>query len=236
MNEIFIEIDTRIDDSYINVSETTATPGDVLKGKLFYDKNGELKEGEIEEKTIEITPSKEDQVIKNDELYSEIIVNKVTGEIDSNIQPFNIREGVSILGVAGNVAPDKPDQSKTVAPSESAQRVIADVGYELSEVIVEGIPQTYVGSGITKKASQTYKVSEEQRIIQGGVYLLGDQIIEGIDLDEKTVIPTTNEQVITSDVDGLREVIVKPIPGNFLDINLPENIYSGEVEVENGTN
>lgn len=235
MNEIFIEIDTRIDDSYINVSKTTTTPGDVLKGKLFYDKNGELKEGEIEEKTIEITPSKEDQVIKNDELYSEIIVNKVTSEVDSNIQPFNIKEGVNILGITGNMAPDKPDQSKTVVPNENGQRVIADTGYELSEVIVEGIPQTYVGSSVTKKASQTYKVSEEERIIQGGIYLVGDQIIEGIDLDEKTVVPTTSQQTITSDADGLREVIIKPIPGNFLDINLPENIYSGEVEVENGT-
>lgn len=235
MNEIFIEIDTRIDDSYINVSKTTTTPGDVLKGKLFYDKNGELREGEIEEKSIEINPSKENQVIKNDELYNEIFVNKVTSDIDSNIQPFNIKEGVNILGVTGNMAPDKPDQSKTVVPNENTQRVIADNGYELSEVIVEGIPQTYVGSGITKKASQTYKVSEEERIIQGGIYLLGDQIIEGIDLDEKTVVPTTNRQVITSNADGLREVIIEPIPGNFLNINLPENIYSGEVEVENAT-
>ena len=236
MNEIFIEINTRIDDSYINVSKSTVTPGDVLEGKLFYNKDGELKEGTLERKSIEITPSKEDQVINTGDLYNEIMVNKVTSGIDSNIQPFNIKEGVNILGVTGNMAPDKPDQSKTVTPNENTQRVIADTGYELAEVIVEGIPSDYVGSSVTKKAAQTYQVSEEDRVIQAGVYLTGNQTIKGIDLDEKTVVPTTNQQIITSDADGLKKVIVEAIPGNFLNINLPENIYSGEVEVENGSN
>lgn len=62
---------------------------------------------EIEPKleNIEITPSKEEQTFKSKNYYGydEVKVNGVTNEIDNNIKPENIKEGVSILGVSGNV-------------------------------------------------------------------------------------------------------------------------------------
>lgn len=49
-------------------------------------------------------------------------------------------------------------QSKTVSPSESAQTIKADNGYDgLSQVTVNAVSRTYVGSGVTKKSAATYK-------------------------------------------------------------------------------
>jgi hypothetical protein len=46
-------------------------------------------------------------------------------------------------------------QSKTVSHSESAQTVKADNGYDgLSQVTVNAVSKTYVGSGVTKKVLQ----------------------------------------------------------------------------------
>ena len=54
----------------------------------------------------EVTPAKEQQVIVADESFdglNQVIVNAVSNEIDSNIQPNNIKSGVSILGVIGTL-------------------------------------------------------------------------------------------------------------------------------------
>lgn len=94
-----------------------------------------------------VTPTKESQVIEADSEYvglNNVTVEAVTNEIDSNIQASNIRAGVNILGVEGNLEPDKPDQSKTVAPTKEQQIILPDTGYELSQVTVEAIPDNYI--------------------------------------------------------------------------------------------
>lgn len=95
----------------------------------------------LQDKTI--TPSTSKQKITADDGYTGIgtaTVEAVTSTIDSNIKATNIRAGVSILGVQGNLEPDKPDQDKTVTPSSSQQIVTADTGYELAQVTVEPVP------------------------------------------------------------------------------------------------
>ena len=55
----------------------------------------------------------------------------------------NIREGVTILGVAGSMSgtEDAKPQAKTVTPKSAAQQVLPDDGYNyLSQVTVEAIP------------------------------------------------------------------------------------------------
>lgn len=59
------------------------------------------------------------------------------------IIPSNIREGINILGVDGQMSGSegmKP-QSKTITPSSAQQTILPDEGYNcLSQVIVEKIP------------------------------------------------------------------------------------------------
>ena len=71
-------------------------------------------------------------------------------------------------------------QSKTVTPSESEQTVSPDSGYDgLSSVTVEAVSNTYVGSGVTKKAAQTITPGTADQTLAAGQYLSGAQTIKG---------------------------------------------------------
>lgn len=63
----------------------------------------------------------------------------------AKIIPANIKNGVSILGVQGTMTgqEDLQVQSKTVAPTFTAQTILPDEGYDyLSQVVVSAIPMT----------------------------------------------------------------------------------------------
>lgn len=71
-------------------------------------------------------------------------------------------------------------QSKTVSPSENAQTIRADYGYDgLSQVTVNAVSRTYVGSGVTKKSAATYTPGTSDQSIASGQYLNGTQTIKG---------------------------------------------------------
>ena len=106
---------------------------------------------------------------------------------DSNLTAGNIRSGVKIFGVSGTYAGSSSGgsgsvslQSKTVSPSESTQTVKPDSGYGgLSQVTVNAISTTYVGSGVTKKAAATYTPTTSNQTIAASQYLNGAQTIKG---------------------------------------------------------
>lgn len=85
---------------------------------------------------------------------------------------------VSIFAGAGAAAPKL--QNKSISPSESQQVVSPDDGYDgLSQVTVNAVSSTYIGSGITKKTAATYTPTTSNQTISSGQYLSGTQTIKG---------------------------------------------------------
>ena len=114
--------------------------GELISGTQ--DLVAEIDKGSVITQSKEVTPSTEKIVVVPDSGYylSQVSVKGVTSDIDPNIKADNIRLGTSILGVEGNLAPDKPDQEKSVVPSKLEQEVVADTGYELAKVVVKATP------------------------------------------------------------------------------------------------
>lgn len=69
----------------------------------------------------------------------------------------------------------------TITPSESQQTRTAGQGYAaIRQVVVNAVPDDYVGSGVTRKAAANYTPSESTQTIAAGQYLDGAQTINAI--------------------------------------------------------
>lgn len=127
-----------------NTQDATATAAEILSGKTAYNKGnkitGEMKNngavaGKITTKAGKYTVPQG---------YHD---GSGTVEIDSTEQAkiiaTNIRQGVTILGVAGSMSGSEgvKAQSKTATPSTAQQVILPDVGYtHLAQVTVAAIP------------------------------------------------------------------------------------------------
>lgn len=162
--------------------------------------------------TKTVTPKASSQTIKPDSGYDGL--SQVTVNGDSDLVAANIKSGVEIFGVTGTYSGAGVRlQSKSVTPSESAQSVSPDAGYDgLSKVDVSAVSSTYVGSGVTKKAAATYTPKKSAQTIAAGQYLDGAQTIAAI--PDSYIIPSGTKSITTN---GTQDVTAYA----SVDVNVP---------------
>ena len=143
--------------------------------------------GEKPEERFNVQPSTVEQTITPSEgkVFSGGTVKAVTADIDKNIVPNNVREGVTVLGVEGTMKEEKPEETFNVQPSTVEQTITPTAGSVFSRGTVHAVT-----------SSIDNNIQPEN--IREGVTVLG---VEGVLIEEKP-----NYRYMSGDVDrnGLR--------------------------------
>lgn len=214
-DEFEIDISDKIIEVKPNLKDIEITPS---KEEQIFESDGVNGYGNIKVEGAnlqdkEITPKVEKQEIIADEEYlalNKVIVNPVTSEIDNNITPENIRRGVSILGVDGDLETVKPGQEKTITPTKEEQMIVPDEGFELNKVIINPIPLQV--KEVVPSTEEIEVVPDEENL------LLEKVIVKPAPLVSKEVVPKEEVVEVLPDDNsiGLEKVIVNPIPEDYI--------------------
>lgn len=143
--------------------------------------NTSIKEIKPELENLTVTPLTEEQKFKSEKYgYDEVIVERVTADIDSSIKPENIKKGETILGIEGGY--EGVDTSDATANPNDI--LVGKTAYVNNEKI-EGI--------IPNNGILNYKPSKESQEIPSG-YTDGGTI-SGIISEELNIIPNVETQI-----------------------------------------
>lgn len=129
-----------------NTSNSTATEDEILDGEISWS-NGVKIVGKMPRKgavELEIT-SKDDEPSIPYGFHDGSGKAKISDTEKAKLIPSNIRQGVTVLGVEGEMSGTESvkAQAKTVTPSLVNQEIVPDEGYNyISQVTVNAIPVT----------------------------------------------------------------------------------------------
>ena len=172
------------------------------------------------EEVFDVQPTTSDQTITPTagSVFSGGTVRAVTKEIDTNIVSNNIKEGVTILGVAGTLKEEKPEESFNVQPTTAEQTITPTAGSVFS-------------GGTVKAVTAEIDANIVSNNIKEGVSILG---VAGTLKEEKpeesfNVQPTTAEQTITPTAGsvfsgGTVHAVTSSIDSNIQPGNIKEGV------------
>lgn len=193
-----IELDVVKEYPYLENLEITPTAGQqIFTHPDSYGYN-EVKVDAINLQDKSVTPTQAQQIIFADIGYSglnNVKIEAATSDIDSNIQSYNIKKDVTILGVTGNVI-ELNGEERATTPTKDTQIITPSADKNaITKMTVNPIPDEYIiPSGeieitenriynVTDKASAKVNVPEKQlgtkTITKNGVYNATDDNLDG---------------------------------------------------------
>lgn len=193
--------------SYIKIEneDITVTQNGVYEASAEYTGLGivTVQVDNVKNQQKTVNPTKELQTIEADEGYtglSRVTINPVTNSVDNNIQAGNIKSGVTILGITGDLI-EANNTQVTVTPSISQQTITPSGDYNgFSTVNVNA-----VNSSIDPNIVPSNIVSGKEILgVQGSAIALNGAVLNVTPTaTSQTFIPTVpNNGYIQVNVNG----------------------------------
>lgn len=227
----------------LDTSDATANASTILSGNTAYVNGHKITGIMANNGKLNITPRTYSQNFGSG-YYSGVTAYAVTSDIDSNIKAGNIKQGVTILGVVGNLSDTGIDTSDATA---NASRILNGYTAYINAEKVTGnmpnrgswsvTPRTYSQSGsagyysgisigaVTSSIDSNIKAEN----IKQGVSILGvagTLISQDIDKITETITPRASSDIVRNNI-FYNKLTVAKVTSNVDDNIQPRNILKG---------